>query len=145
MLVISLKESIEAPSLKDSDFHFTPNIFILTCRYSKMSKQLRKKKKRKESRIQMSIDQVKVQFDNDWYNVKKEDSESYFDQEQYALSKNFKKLNEFESLLEIEESAIQVEDSSKETSEKQYLRLDQVKIFQHFLNHHNINQLAARY
>jgi hypothetical protein len=34
------------------------------------------------------------------------------------LSKNFKKLNEFESLLEIEESAIQVEDSSKETSEK---------------------------
>lgn len=48
MLLISLKESIEAPSLKDSDFHFLPNVFILTCRHSKQSKQFRKKKTRRQ-------------------------------------------------------------------------------------------------
>jgi hypothetical protein len=74
MLLIAVKESIEAPCLKDSDFHFTPNIFILTCRHSKQSKQFRKKKGRRSIKLPVQLDSVKTELDNDWYNVKKEDS-----------------------------------------------------------------------
>lgn len=69
MLLLQMKQAIEAPSLKDPSYHFTPNIFILTCRHSRQSKQNRKKNDRKKRKGFLLLDKVKTQFARDWYTV----------------------------------------------------------------------------
>lgn len=64
-----MKESIEAPTLKDPNFHYIPNIFILTCKYNKRSKQERKPIRRLRKRGFLLLDRVKTQISKDWYTV----------------------------------------------------------------------------
>ena len=69
MLLYSIKESIEAPTLKDSNYHFTPNIFILSCKNNNKSLHKRQKITRKKKRGFLLIDKVKTQFAKEVYTV----------------------------------------------------------------------------
>ena len=82
MLLIPIKESIEALSLKDSNYHYTPNIFILSCRHNKFAKQGRKRIERKRKRGFLLLDKVKAQVAKEGYVVNQEEEEiSYEDNE----------------------------------------------------------------
>lgn len=72
-----MKEAIQAPSLKDSNFHYTPNIFILACKYNKNAKQSRKKKDRRNKRGFLWLDKVKTQLAKEWYTVNHDVDESF--------------------------------------------------------------------
>lgn len=69
MLLFLIKEAIEAPSLKDPNLHFTPNIFILTCRHSKQLRQKRRKADRLRKRGLFSLDKVKTELVKNGYTV----------------------------------------------------------------------------
>ena len=68
-----MKESIEAPSLKDSNYHYSPNIFILSARFKIKEKHRRKKFLRKSKRGFLFVDRVKAQLVKDCFTVNHED------------------------------------------------------------------------
>jgi hypothetical protein len=55
--------------MKDANYHFTPNIFILSCRYNKKSKNPRKKVERKRKRGFLLLDKINTQLEKEVYIV----------------------------------------------------------------------------
>ena len=73
MLLIPMKESIEGPSLRDSSYHYSPNIFILSARCKIKEKQKRNKFLRKNKRGFLFVDKVKAQLEKEGFTVNHED------------------------------------------------------------------------
>lgn len=99
MLLYSMKEAIEAPSLKDSSYHYTPNIFILSSRCNLKAKQKRKKVDRKKKRGFLLVDRVKTQLEKEGYTVN-QDEESYLDDSD--VKDKVVNIDDFDSLLSVD-------------------------------------------
>jgi len=63
--------------MKDASYHYTPNIFILSCRYNMKSKNTRKKTERKKKRGFLILDKINTHLEKEVYTVNQEDESIY--------------------------------------------------------------------
>ena len=115
--------------------------------------QKRKKISRKKKRGFLLLDKVKTQLVEDGYTVNQDDEE-IFGEESQIKDKELN-VDDFDSLLSVDLEAQNEEPiiclKLQETQIKGYgkedslLSVDQVKIFEHFMSNHNVNNVAAQY